>query len=201
MEDSSVTFSEETVIENMKLFVYYVANKSCCGTIGMEFDDIVSELNIEIIKGVRYYANKNLNFGQMKSILRRMIDNRLNELLTKHFYTYRKAYENSMSIDLNVEIRVKGIVAGMSISEVGNPIREVESKDRVEMTRSRLSEGAKVLFDAVVYNDEFLITMQMVNLDKKFRYNKVAEVLKISECEVKTAFVEIRNAYAEVLNV
>jgi|WetSurMetagenome_2_1015567.scaffolds.fasta_scaffold114399_2 hypothetical protein len=201
MEDSCLTFTEETVMEDMKLYVCNISHSKCSETIGMEFDDLVSELNIEIIKGVRYYATKKLNFGQIKSILRRMIDNRVNELLTRHYYTYRKAYENSMSIDLNVEIRVTGTIAGMSISELGNPIREVESKDRVEMTRSRLSEQAKLLFDAIVYNDTFLITLQMLNLDKKFRYNKVAAALGIPEREVKSAFVEIRNAYAEVLNV
>lgn len=204
-------FSTEEIVKDLEKFVYYVANAVCCDAIGMELDDVVSECNMEILKGMEYYKSKKLNREQLHAVLRRMIDNRISELKYKYFLTYRKSYQNTISLNFDLEITIsnnrvmRDEVVGYNngsgmISIEGDPVQISESRDNVEMTRSLLPENVKKLFDMVIYDSDLLQDMNLTNTDKMLRYKKVAEMLGMQENEVKSAFINIRNAYAEVLN-
>jgi len=196
----------EEIITGMKKFVFYLAHQNQDDLIGMEFDDIVQELQIELIKGVNYYAGKNMNINQLHAVLRRMLDNRISELKYRYYVTYRKNFKIQVSIDIELDehngtmrqnpeklLILKNLTAHEDISE------KCESSDRVCATRKKLSPISKRIFDAIILSDDEIIrSIHNPNADKHLKYHKVAEALGISERIVKSSFLEIRNAYKEV---
>ena len=183
-----------TVIEDLMKFVCYLAhaNENDRGSvIGMEFDDIFQELQEELVKGLNYYRDKNLTDSQLKAVLRRILDNRIAELKYKYYVTHRKAVTVQVSIDVEIVSAVT--------SPVHNPEIVYESGERVLATRDKLSSLAREVFDAIVVLDNPEVTsMLSTNMDKKIRFRDIALVLGMTECNVKKAFLEIRNAYSEV---
>lgn len=185
------TLQESIQSLDMEKFVYYLAHKNSSDVIGMEFDDVVSELNEELIKGLAYYSPKNLPMEQMRALMRRMLDNRISELKYKYFVTYRKNYLNATSIEtdiLSTKLRARN-----------DPVSIIESNDRVFSVRSKLSGDAVTVFDYVILGDG-LVDMKFTDCTKKLHYAQLAIVLGMSDRIVKMALVEIKETYSEVLD-
>jgi hypothetical protein len=187
-------FTEEMIMKDLEKFVFFLAHKNDDpDVIGMEFDDLVQELHLELVKGYKYYEDRNFKRGQFASVLRSILDNRIGELRHKYYGTYRKSFISQISLDVDIEI------VGKLTYHKENPVSICDSSDRVSMTRALLSDISKEIFDAVIIKDsEILVSMHEMNADRRLKYGKVAGVLGMSEKVIKSAFLEIRNAYMEV---
>ena len=70
-------------------FVVYLAGlNGNPEVIGMEFDDLVSELNLEIVKCDKAYQN--LPTEQYKAVMRKVCDFRISELKYRYYKTRRR---------------------------------------------------------------------------------------------------------------
>ena len=95
-------FEQEVYVE-LEKFVHFLASKNANpNNVMMEYDEIVSELMLEMVKGLRAY--KDLPKGQLKAVIRRMMDNRVSELRYRFYVTHRVAENTSISIDLEVSV-------------------------------------------------------------------------------------------------
>jgi hypothetical protein len=136
-----------------------------------------------------------------------MMDNRISELKYKFYMTHRK-HELSLTISLSDidDDPDEFILSGSH----PNPASLSASKDRVLLTRAKLSPVAREVFDVLIYGDERLneqlrishIRAKAVYKDFKVKIRPfhVADALMISEREVLNAYDEIRSAYREVNN-
>jgi hypothetical protein len=186
-------------INDLTGFVKFLAgqnqNPDC---VGMEYDDLISELLLELVKSHDRY--KDLPEGQYKAIMRRICDNRISELKYRHYVTHRKESVSNISLDLEIV---------MSCRSEENVVGVVESNERVAETRKRLSPTSQLVFDAVIVDeDEVLANIFKVAAKRSTR--KPSDILKtwqVAEAtgmEVKAidkAFREIKRAYREVSNV
>ena len=75
------------VYDEVKKLITYLAKNNNSDAIGMEFDDIVQELNIEVINMVKKYEDKEV--AELVLICKRILYNRIAELKYKYYLTYR----------------------------------------------------------------------------------------------------------------
>ena len=138
-----------TALSRLERLVRYLANLNVNDeNIMMSVDDIISELNEEILKGLQYYKDKNYSDDDMVNILKRMCYNRISELRYRYYVTCRKNEKNSVSVDMEIEFEVE--------TEDGNPEELFASSMRVAETYNVLkSEYAKEIFRKVILDKDF----------------------------------------------
>lgn len=188
-------------------FVCYLAyHNQNPNNVMMAYDEIVSDLTEEMLKGLAYYSH--LPPGQLEAAVKKVISNRLGELKYRHYKTHRQAQNSNLSLDAVVG---DDITIGESVSDdTSRPEAILDSRDRVINTRDRLSATAKEVFDAVIFGDERLeleIRIGTMRSNSIFKEPKIylkswqiADALDLADQDVKDAFKEIRKAYVEVLN-
>jgi len=185
-------------IQDLTGFVKYLAgrnqNTEC---IGMEYDDLISELLLELVKSHDRY--KHLPEGQYKAVMRRICDNRIGELQYRHYKTARKEAVHNTSLDLEISLTIR---SGENVERI------VESNERVAETRKRLSPTAQLVFDTVII-DENEVLSGIFKMAAKRSTRKPSDILKtwqvaeatgMDEKAINKAFKEIKRAYAEVLS-
>jgi hypothetical protein len=181
--------------------VYWLANKNVNDENPMmTLEDIVGELMLEVAKGLKAYPDK--PHDELLAILRRMCDFRIAELRYKYYVTSRRHSKITISIDIDETIE------WIPASDY-NPEQLALSKERVELTRSKLSADAQRVFDTLISGDErfswltWLACTRAVAAGKShsrpvIRPRIVAEALDMNERGVKSAMAEIKNVYAEI---
>ena len=158
---------EDWYIE-MEKFIHYLAGAN--NGLAVEYDDIVQELAVELVKGVKAYPN--LPHEQLKAVLRKMMDNRISELKYRFHVTHRK--EALFDISLSIEVQTKDASRLLGSTPVHQsdqpsavPIEELvpggpdpaavfASKERVLEIRSSLSSGARRVFDSLIRGNNML---------------------------------------------
>lgn len=174
-----------------KLVIYLARLNVSDKNIMMSMDDIISELNEEIIKGLKYYASKNYSDDDMVNILKRMCYNRISELRYRYYVTCRKNEVNSVSVDLEVEFEVE--------TEEGNPEELLYSSLRVSETYDLLkTEQAKLIFNTVIIHKNFSsdTTKKIYN---HLRVEDIAVATGLTLREAAIGVREIKDAYAKVV--
>jgi len=201
--------SIETIHQELTGFVYYMANRFQSDDY-MNFDDIVGELNLEIVKGYQYYSGKILDLERFKACLRQMIAFRIAELRHKQFGTHRIHARMNISIELELIGDEGDTDFTETIPDIncGQPEELCESAELVEEVKRRLSPIAQRVMDMVCSGDKRLTTLIFVatmracgskpNSHSKIRPWQIAQVLNISERDARKAFVEIRKALESV---
>ena len=201
--------SIETIHQELTGFVYYMANRFQSDDY-MNFDDIVGELNLEIVKGYQYYSGKILDLERFKACLRQMIAFRIAELRHKQFGTHRIRARMNISIELELIGDEGDTDFTETIPDIncGQPEELCESAELVEEVKQRLSPIAQQVMDMVCSGDErltaiiFLATVRACgskpNSRSKIKPWMLAEILSVSEPEVRKAFSEIRKALESV---
>ena len=189
-----------SVIEaDMIPFVHYLAARNAGDSILMEYDELVGELYLELVKGVQYYADKNLSNDQLKAVLRKILDNRISELRYRYYVTHRAAAMSALSLSDD----------GCEFISADDPTPDqvYASKELVESVRAALSETAQQVFDAVVLGaSDMLGTLvwlscvraNTVHANSKavMKYWHVASALGLEENDVRQAFKEIKAVMA-----
>lgn len=210
-----MTEAEEEVLERISKFVSWLAGRSVRDVPLMDYDEMRSELYFEVVKGMRYYANKPMN--ELLALLRRMCDNRVSELKYKYTITHRKAAITALSIsvvdiDPDEESRRGGRSSIGHRWVMDNAVEldaEINSATRVSETRCRLTPISRKIFDAVIYGHPNMATQLMLAGTRaghvyksggsvRVKPRHVAEALAMDENVVKLSFKEIRQVYAEV---
>lgn len=198
-------------IDKIIKFVYYLAHRAKDdNTPLMDFDEIVGELLLEIVKGLDHYDDGARTEGELLAILRKMCDNRVAELRQKYYRTHRVAAITAVSVEGLAECDNDsgGIYPRDLLSENTPPVMS-SSTMRVVETRNRLSPFSKQVFDAVILRDDQRVATQIrlagmrasavfKNATVRIKPRHVAEALVEDEKKVREAFKEIKAMYAEV---
>jgi len=208
-----------TVFEELEKFVYYLANGAHDPNNPlMNSDEISGELFLELVKGVQYYQA--LPMEQLLTVIKRMMDNRLSELVYKYYVTHRKAMANTADIDaletyeendgpflIRADIQ---IIADVSMQL--NPELLAGSSIRMQTLRERLSYDAIKVMDAMMYGNELLYSQIVIAeirakevLGQKSHTPRVypwqvADSLGMDEQRVRECIKEIKEAYKQVLH-
>lgn len=198
MDKQDTKFSS---IDNDTLFVelqglvnWFASRNTNPNNVMMSFDDIKQELEIELVKGIRYYKDKPI--GERKKLLKTMLDHRIQELRFRYYKTHRAAENSRVSID-DIEV---------SADEYAT---ESDSKAFIDGLKSRLSPTSREVLDAIlVPNDIIANTLSLAGLrnlkQSKHRTRKpwyilrpwhVAEALGLDLDTCKLCFKEIRMVY------
>jgi hypothetical protein len=157
----------------------------------MSVDDIVSELNEEILKGLKYYENKHYADDDMVNILKRMCYNRISELRYRYYVTCRRKEVTSISLDMEIEFEVS--------TDEGNPEQLFESSVRVSETSNMLNtEAAKKIFETIIMNKQFATTNNK-KVYNQFRVEDIAVATGLSLQDAAVGIREIKEIYAKVV--
>ena len=199
----------EIIYEKLIRFVYYMARRYCSDDM-MNYDDIVGDLLEEMVKGFRYYENKLYDIGAFTAVIRQMLAFRIAELRHKQFGTHRIHARMNISIELELIGDEGDTDFTETIPDIncGQPEELCESAELVEEVKQRLSPIAQQVMDMVCSGDErltaiiFLATVRACgskpNSRSKIKPWMLAEILSVSEPEVRKAFSEIRKALESV---
>lgn len=191
---------EQTYVRLVKLAYWMAGNNANQNNVMMSFDEIVGELLLEIVKGVKHYED--LPDNELDAVIRKMMDNRISELKYRYYKTHRKD-ELSLTVSLSDgDEWLNEIEGDESVDDI------ISSKHRVQETRTKLSDIAKEVFDALIFGNKRLSDMlKLSNMRGKAVYKNhkmrikpyhVADALMISEAQVVKSYKEIRDAYQEV---
>lgn len=204
--------SVDMVCEAMKGFVVYLAKRWEDEEKVMDFsvDDLIGELQLELVKSAQHYISKGLSDGQMKAVLRRCLDNRIAELRHRYFGTHRFKATLNISIEMVFDSSAEDDDHELNLPDPDAMMPEplYMSYERVELTRNRLTDNARKVFDACIFGDSrltmmvFLATKRLCsrkpNSSAKLKPWVIAETLDMKERDVRSAFKEISSVYSEV---
>jgi len=208
---------DEIVVE-LQDFIYYLAHKHTSeDTIMLDFDELVGELSLELVKGFNYYKAKDMTDGQMLAVIRRILDNRIGELIYKHFKTHRLAGNNYLPLsefdemsdsESALKFNVSQMYIQAHIDAAPTPEALVESSQRVDALYAELSPTAASVLDAILQGNDLLALNVQLSIDRAANIFKsattnlqpwhVSDSLGMDESEVRAAFKEIRMKYAKV---
>ncbi len=219
--DDKFSSVEEWYVE-LERFIHYLAGRN--GGLAVEYDDIVGELMVELVKGVQAYPD--LPHDQLKAVLKRMFDNRISELKYRYHITHRKHALFNISLDIEVSVNTNHNVLGKGVlhnspdpdsvplSEIitggDDPAAIYASKERVLEVRNMLSSSAKRVFDSLIRGNNMLAMIIWLSSVRssyvfgsrsvKIRPWHIADALGMDEKEVKIALRDIKKVYKEVYN-
>jgi hypothetical protein len=163
----------------------------------MERDEIVGELSCELVKGWLYYKDRELPDNELLAVVCRMLQNRLAELQTMHYYTHRKAAGLSRSVD----------DSGFDVADPATVEDYVESAYRV----ARFFESLSIQESAVVRSllgDDRRIRQQLIirnmrrsfvfkNTVIKYDYKLVADALHMPHSEARAVWFSILDKWRQ----
>ena len=203
------------VYDDLVKFVKWLASSNHDDSnIMMDYDEIVGELMLELVKGVAHY--KHLERKKLLAVIKRMMDNRISELRYKYYLTHRKAHAEQISIDHDAggdshrfdddDPEIEHIAAddGGSVEEL------VDSSSIVTEVRNRLSVDSRKVFDTVIHGNnrrlEVFLAMSAVRMNSvnsrggkvRLSRNVVANATVLPLEIVRDAYKEISAVYKEV---
>lgn len=208
------------MMSKLSKFVWFLVWNNCnedhaC----MNSDDLASELNLELVKGINAYPC--LPEEQLMAVLKRMLDNRVAELIHRFYGTHRKAEKVTISFEVELSCPdgsfEQEYVSDMTTGEyypsgvTPTPEELYASKERVERTKQKLQPMARRVLDYVLNdsNDrlDMVLRLSMIRAQSKFssphveiKPRHVAEAMCLPERTIKQAFKEISSAYMEVIS-
>lgn len=200
--------SVEELTEALIGFVHHLASRYCNPNVVMfEYDELVGELFLELVKGWNYYNPKDLPKEQMLALVRRMLDNRIAELRHKHYGTHRGIALSNLSIDADTE--GSGLVEEeLEDKTTSGPEDITVSNARVSEVYERLTDASRMVFEAVIKgSSQRLSALVKLSSIRACAVSNgritikpwiVADALLVDEESVKKSFREIRQVYAEV---
>ncbi len=191
--------SVASLYDALQQHISRLANATKSGTqVLMERDEIVGELSCELVKGWLYYKDRELPDDQLLAVVCRMLQNRLAELQTMHYYTHRKAAGTSSSTD----------EPGFDVIDyAATPEEYVESATRVARFFASLSSEEAAVVRALI-GDDRRIRQQLIirtmrrsfvykNTTIKYDYKLVADALHMTHCEAKAIWFSITEKWRQ----
>lgn len=209
---SSYSGDYADIYEQLEGFVYFLANRNQDPDMpaSMEFDELVGELFLELVKGIEYY--RGVPKERMIKLLKRMLDNRIGELRYRYYLTHRGKGRMALSLSISVDDNGEDSDFSELIPDDVDVETQCESHERVKLTRMRLSDTARKVFDALIFGNKRLSMLTATSAkratnkyqdrdvpDNVVRPWHLADALFMSEVEVRAALVEIRTAYQQVM--
>lgn len=208
------------VVADLTNFVYHLAHRNATdATVLMDFDELVGELFLELVKGWDHYKDRNdLTHEQLLAIIRRIMDNRISELLYKHFKTHRVVGVGAIPLsdldwdgdgdDDNPSLHYTVTSATVLLTATASAEEVYDSYDRVERLRDGLSPSALHVLDEILAGNELVTMNVQLSVDRAYSVYKspsvkmrawhVADSLGMDEKDVESAFNEITKKYKEV---
>lgn len=219
VETRSLDFQQ--VYDDIIAFVHWLANQKAIPNVFlMDPEELAADLAEEMWKVFLAYQDKLDDKDKMLAVIRTSLDNRMSELLYKYTLTHRKDGNYALSLDGNgldgedEDDESADYLEGSIMVNIGATISMqvdslLESQERVEETRRRLSPEAREVFDAVIYGSPLVAAQVKLSGIRASHVYKgtgtirvkefhVANALGISEKDVRIHFAEISQVYAEV---
>jgi len=205
-----MTFEE--LYEKLEKFVHYLAHSKANGAFLMDHDEISGELFEVMVKGYARYNH--LPKEELLAVIKKMMDNKISDLIYTHYVTHRGLAIGSDSIPEsdNPACDWTKTIAWSSNERLQSVSSLVESRERVQDTYNRLSPNAQRVFQAIILGSpELDLQLEMSYLRASYIYQdewkvkvrswQIADSLSMGVSTVKKALTEIRKVYAEVSNV
>jgi DNA-directed RNA polymerase specialized sigma24 family protein len=197
------------IYQKLEKFVYWLASGNQDPDVpGMEYDDLVQELLVELIKGLHHYATQNLPMTSLIKLLKTMMDHRVSELRYRYYVTHRNLGRYPLTLSFSPDESDEDDAADM-IPDDTDIVALCESAERVRQTRLRLSPNALKVLDSVIFGNKRLSMLTAVSAKRStaiFKRNwanrlrpwHLADALFMPECEVRHALEEIRLTYLKI---
>jgi hypothetical protein len=203
-----------SMVDKLSKFVWFLVWHNCNEEHPMmNSEDLASELNLELVKGIQAYTS--LPEQQLYYVLKRMLDNRVAELIHRFYGTHRKVEKFTISMEMSYDspddVFEKDYAGSMSTDCSPTPEDLYASKERVERTKTRLQPMARKVLDFLLNDDnnrlDTILRLSMLRAGSRYasphintiKPRHVAEAMGLSEDVVKTAFKEISRCYQEVI--
>jgi len=192
---------DDVLFAELQGLINWFAYRNRSENIMMGFDDIKQELEIELVKGIRYYRDKPVD--ERKKLLKTMLDHRVQEMKSMFYNTHRVLGNDYENID---ELEV--------VSEVSPT--EADSRVFIDDLKARLSPTSKEVLDVIlVPNDNIanVLSMAYVRACKKRPKKRVRKpwyiirpwhVSEATGLDLKTCrmcFREIKKVYHATMEV
>lgn len=191
------------VYNQLEKFIYLLAWENEGKDVLMEFEEIVGELNIELVKGYQHYEH--LPVEELKTVLMTMLRNRISELRYRFYVTHR--VEGAKSVQLGV---LDEVISQPTVS----PERSVEFHEAWSRMRSMLSDEALRVLDALigtiggVDSQRMELAIRLSSLRSrhntaqvKLRPFHIAQALLMPETIVRNHLRDIEEAYNACANI
>lgn len=206
----------EDLYAQMEKYVWWLSNRTARkypDASLMNEDDIAGELFLELWKGYVRYKSKPM--GQLQAIIRKMLDNRVSELVYRFYVTHRSVENAMMHLIPGSPDNPKPYRDGADeISEdvipdfSSDPATLYASVERIRTVRSNLSEQDTEIFDAVLDGDPRIMAQIELSMLRattvyknggsvKIKPHHVARALCIPERQVRESFNHVKNTFAE----
>jgi len=205
-----------SIYDDLVRFVKWLASSNHDeNDIMMDYDEIVGELLLELVKGVAHY--RELPREKLLAVIKKMMDNRISELRYKYYLTHRKAHASQISLERTVDKddtmteeecpseELVDIEAEESVEGIA------ESNEIVQQVRSRLSANSLKVFDTVIVgNNPRMLQFIALNAERtayvrgirggkvKITKDIVANAAILPRRAVRYAYREISAVYREV---
>lgn len=80
-------------------FIKWLAYRRASGHILMQADELEGYMYEELVHGWQYYGKRGLSTGALLAVVRRMLDNRIGELVHRFYKTHRSVEATMMNLD------------------------------------------------------------------------------------------------------
>lgn len=172
----------QTLYDGIIRYVKWLAGHRSSDHILMQPDELEGELLYECWKGWLHYGERDLTEGELKAIVRKMMDNRIGELYARYYHTHRKHEAHLLDID-DEDV----LIVNTDLSMENSAATYVDSCERFAMFVSSLTDDEYDVVRAVLQPD-FRIYQQVMleSWRKKFVYNG-REVITITPNMVANA--------------
>lgn len=217
--------SFEELYEHLEKFVHYLSHEKANGAFLMDAEEIAGELFVEMVRGYQQYGH--LPEGELLAVVRKMMDNKISDLVYRYYVTHRKHNNSAFSLSsgsVDRGYKVDNSNRGEALDQLlyratwtscpapSNLEEIIDSKERVDETFEALSKSARRVLFALLYGCPGVTSQvelsgkrashifKVPNRPVKIKPWHVAEALDMEETEVRRAFLEIREAYEEIVD-
>lgn len=185
----------EELYDRLQKFIHWVCWRRSSEHILMRRDEIEGELYLEMVKGWLYYKDEGLSSGQLLAVMRKILDNRIGELVHKFYSTHRRDEHNIIDYDsmwAETDSRM-------------SPEDLAEHRDAFTMFLDTLSEDERQVVDLLLHPD-FRLAQQMAlsSMRKSWVYKNptvtanpriISEALHIEYTYAKELWAGIRRKW------
>lgn len=191
--------SVEDLHARLERYIRWLASVRATDHILLRQDELVGYLSEELVHGWLYYSKNGLSAGELLAVVRKMLDNRVSELMYRFYKTHRMAEANIADLD-----DVDNVSTGCSLEDF------LDSKDRCSRFYESLAEAEKRIVDVLLnfdnrvrqqiilraYRRSFVFQSPVI----KVGYRVVADALHMNRAETKRLWESICKKWRESID-
>lgn len=135
--------SVEDLYARLERYIRWLASVKATDHVLLRQDELAGYLYEELVHGWLYYSKNGLSAGELLAVIRKMLDNRVSELMYRFYKTHRCAESSIADLD-----DVDNVSTGCSLEGL------MDSKDRCSRFYESLTEAERHIVDALLNFDD-----------------------------------------------